>query len=147
MEGRDGMPETIRFKDLELRFLQSKEDTGGSLDVFEMTVQPNARVPVPHHHESWDETIYGLVGVTTWRVDGHDIMVGPGQTAFIKRGVIHSFRNDAQQPTTCLCILSPGVLGPAYFREMAALLANGVPDPARMKETMLRHGLVPVPAA
>jgi hypothetical protein len=29
--------------------------------VFEMTVQPNARVPVPHHHENWDETIYGLV--------------------------------------------------------------------------------------
>jgi quercetin dioxygenase-like cupin family protein len=98
------MPETIRFKDLELRFLQSKEDTGGSLDVFEMTVQPNARVPVPHHHESWDETIHGLVGVTTWRVDGHDIMVGPGQTAFIKRGIVHGFRNDAQQPTTCLML-------------------------------------------
>jgi quercetin dioxygenase-like cupin family protein len=141
------MPETIRFKDLELRFLQSKEDTGGSLDMFEMTVQPNARVPVPHHHESWDETVYGLVGMTTWRVDDHDITVRPGQTAFIKRGVVHGFRNDSQQPATCLCILSPGVLGPAYFREMAALLASGVPDPAKIKETMLRHGLVPAPGA
>jgi len=141
------MPETVRFKDLELRFLQSREDTDGSLDVFEMTVEPNARVPVPHYHKSWDETVYGLTGVTTWRVDGHDIKVGPGQTVFIKRGVIHGFRNDAQEPATCLCILSPGVLGPAYFREMAALLASGAPDPAKMKETMLRHGLVPAPGA
>jgi hypothetical protein len=28
---------------------------------------------------------------------------------------------------------------------MAALLKGGAPDPAKMKETMLRYGLVPVP--
>jgi quercetin dioxygenase-like cupin family protein len=145
MKGDGGMPETIRFDGLELRFLRSKDDTQGSLDLFEMTVQPNARMPVPHYHESWDETIYGLVGVTTWRIDGRDVLVGSGQTVFIRRGVVHGFRNDTQEPATCLCILSPGVLGPAYFREMAALLAGGAPDPARMKETMLRHGLVPAP--
>ena len=54
------MPELIRIGNLELRFLQSKEETGGSLDMFEMTLQPNARMPVPHYHESWDETVYGL---------------------------------------------------------------------------------------
>ncbi|MCW3474542.1 cupin domain-containing protein [Limobrevibacterium gyesilva] len=141
------MPETIRIGGLELRFLHSKEDTGGSLDVFEMTVQPNARMPVPHYHESWDETVYGLAGVTTWRIDGQDVAVGPGQTVFIKRGVVHGFRNGTQEPGTCLCILSPGALGPAYFRDMAALLAAGAPDLAKMKETMLRYGLVPVPTA
>jgi hypothetical protein len=37
------------------------------------------------------------------------------------------------------------VLGPGYFREIAALLAEGAPDPAKMKAIMLRrHGLVPV---
>jgi quercetin dioxygenase-like cupin family protein len=137
------MPETIRFPDLEMRFLQSKDDTAGSLDVFEMTVQPNARVPIPHYHESWDETVYGLAGTTTWRVDGRDISVGPGQTVFISRGVVHGFLNETQEPATCLCILSPGVLGPAYFREMAVLLAGGIPDWREMKETMLRYGLVP----
>jgi len=141
------MPETIRIGGLELRFLQSKDDTGGSLDVFEMTVQPNARVPVPHYHDRWDEIIYGLAGVTVWRVDGHDIEVGPGQTVFIKRGIVHGFRNGAQEPATCLCVLTPGVLGPGYFREMATLLADSPPDPTRMKETMLRHGLIPVPPA
>src|ERR1700743_3555939 len=45
-----GMSEIIRMGGLELRFFQTKEDTGGSLDLFEMTVQPNARVPAPHYH-------------------------------------------------------------------------------------------------
>ena len=90
------MPEVIRIGGLELRFLQSKDDTGGSLDVFEMLVPPDSRMPVPHYHETWDETIYGVAGVTTWSVDGKDFDVGPGQTVFIKRGIVHGFRNDTQ---------------------------------------------------
>lgn len=141
------MSETIRMGGLEVRFLRSKDETAGSLDVFEMTVRPDARMPVPHYHESWDETVYGLAGTTTWRIDGRDVAVTPGQTAFIPRGVVHGFRNDTGEAASCLCVLTPGVLGPAYFREFAALLAGGAPDPARMRETMLRYGLVPVPTA
>jgi quercetin dioxygenase-like cupin family protein len=135
--------ETIRIGGLELRFLQSKETSDNSLDLFEMTVQPNARMPAPHFHENWDETVYGLSGVSTWRVDGRDIELEPGRAVFIKRGVVHGFRNDTLEPTTCLNILTPGVLGPAYFRELAALMAAGAPDPEQMKATMLRHGLIP----
>ena len=138
------MTDLIDIGTLQLKFLQSKETTGGSLDLFEMTLQPNARMPIPHYHESWDETIYGLSGVSTWRIDGKDIDLAPGDTVFIKRGIVHGFTNRSSGPATCLCMLSPGVLGPAYFREMAALLAGGAPDPAKMKETMLRYGLVPV---
>jgi hypothetical protein len=59
------MTETIVAGGLHLRFLQTKDETGGSLDAFEMIVQPKARMPVPHYHESWDETIVGQMGVTT----------------------------------------------------------------------------------
>ena len=137
--------ETIGIGGLELRFLQTKEETGGSLDAFEMTAQPNARMPVAHYHESWDETIYGLSGASTWLLDGRDVVLKPGQSIFIKRGIVHAFRNDTQEAASALCILTPGVLGPGYFREIAAALAGGAPDPAKMKEIMLRHGLVPVP--
>ncbi|QOZ33568.1 cupin domain-containing protein [Bradyrhizobium sp. CCBAU 53421] len=138
------MPDLIDLGTLQLKFLQSKETTGGSVDLFEMTLQPNARMPIPHYHESWDETIYGLSGVSTWRVDGKEIDLAPGESVFIKRGVVHGFTNRSDRPASCLCLLSPGALGPQYFREMAALLAGGTPDPAKMKETMLRYGLVPV---
>ncbi len=141
------MPQTIDLGSLQLRFLQSKEDTDGSIDVFEMTLQPGARMPIPHYHDRWDETIYGLAGITSWRVDGKDIDLAPGETVFIKRGVVHGFTNRSTAPATCLCILNPGVLGPQYFVEMAALLSAGTPDPARMKETMLRYGLIPAPPA
>jgi hypothetical protein len=58
---------------------------------------------------------------------------------------VHGFTNRTSAPATCLCILSPGVLGAQYFRDVAGLLAGGAPDPARMKETMLRYGLIPAP--
>ena len=138
------MIETIRTGGLALEFLHDKDSTAGSVDLFRMTVQPNARMPVPHYHESWDEVAYGLAGIVTFRVDGQDVRVGPGDSVFIRRGVVHAFRNDTQAPATCLCILTPGALGPAYFREIAALAAGGAPDPARMKEVMRRYGLVPV---
>ena len=139
------MLETIRVGGLELRFLQTKDETAGSLDAFEMTVQPNAGVPVAHYHENWDETIYGLTGASTWRVDGRNVVVRSRESTFIKRGIVHAFRNDTQEAASCLCILTPGVLGPGYFREIAALLAEGAPDPTKMKDIMLRHGLVPAP--
>jgi quercetin dioxygenase-like cupin family protein len=138
------VPEKIIIGGLELEFLHSKADTAGSLDLFRMTVQPNAKVPAPHYHESWDEAVYGLSGTLTFCIDGQDVAIGPGQSAFIKRGVVHGFRNDTQQPATCLSVLTPG-LGPEYFREMAALLSTGgPPDMVRLKEIMQRYGLVPV---
>jgi quercetin dioxygenase-like cupin family protein len=140
-----GMPETINLGSLQLKFLQSKDDTAGSLDMFEMTLQPNARMPIPHYHDRWDETIYGLAGTSTWRIDGKDIDLGPGETVFIERDVVHGFTNRSTGPASCLCVLSPGVLGPQYFKEMAGLLSAATPDPARMKETMLRYGLIPAP--
>ena len=141
------MPEIIDLGSLKLRFLQNKDETAGSIDMFEMTLQPNARMPIPHYHDRWDETIYGLDGTTTWKIDGKDIDLGPGETVFIKRGIVHGFTNRTSGPAKCLCTLAPGVLGPQYFRDMAGLLAAGTPDPAKMKETMLRYGLIPAPTA
>src|SRR5260370_9504307 len=113
------MPEIINLGALQLKFLQTKDDTAGSLDMFEMTLQPNARMPIPHYHDRWDETIYGLSGVSTWRIDGRDIDLAPRQTIFIKRGVLHAFTNPSTGPATYLFVLRPGVLCPQYFTVMA----------------------------
>jgi quercetin dioxygenase-like cupin family protein len=51
-------------------------------------------------------------------MDGEDVVLEPGQSIFMKRGIVHGFRNDAQEAASCLCILTPGVLGPGYFREV-----------------------------
>jgi quercetin dioxygenase-like cupin family protein len=141
------MPETIKMGALTLNFLRSKDETGGSLDMFEMIAQPNGRMPVSHYHESWDEAIFGLSGTMTFRVDGKDFAVTPGETVFIPRGIVHGFTNNSGALASCLCTLTPGVLGPGYFHEIAAALGGEAPDPAKMKDIMLRHGLIPVAAA
>ena len=143
------MAETIAVGDLTLRFLHSKDDTSGSLDLFEMTCPPDGRMPVPHYHRDWDETVYGLSGTITFTVDGTPVAIGRGESLFIRRGTVHAFDNRSGAPASCLCVLTPGVLGPAYFRETGAELKAGVaPDPVRMRAIMERHGLIPVaPAA
>jgi quercetin dioxygenase-like cupin family protein len=136
------MPETINLGAIEIRFLRDRHDTAGSLDMFEMTLSPEGRMPVPHHHESWEETVLGLSGTVTYTVEGEPQDIPPGGTLFIPRGRVHGFLNRSGAPATCLVVLTPGVLGPEYFREIGALLA-GPPDPAKAREIMLRHGLVP----
>lgn len=137
------MPELIQVGSMQLRFLRSKHDTGGGLDMFEMTVPPGGRMPIAHYHKDWEETAYGLAGTMTFIIGGETHDVGPGEAVFIPRGVLHSFDNRSDAVATCLSVLTPGVLGPEYFRELAALVAAGPPDPGKMSEVMLRHGLVP----
>jgi quercetin dioxygenase-like cupin family protein len=140
-----GMLETVRTGGLEMRFFQTKDTTDGSLDLFEMTLLPNAHMPVAHHHESWDETVQGLEGTTTWIVDGVERTLHPGESLFIKRGVVHAFRNDTRETAKVLSVLTPGVLGIQYFRDMAELLAVTPPEWEKMKALMLRNGLIPQP--
>jgi Cupin domain len=76
-------------------------------------------------------------------MDGEEVVLEPGQSIFMKRVIVHGFRNDTQEAASCLCILTPAVLGPGYFRDIAGLLSQVAPDPAKTKEIMLRYGLHP----
>jgi hypothetical protein len=46
-----------------------------------------------------------------------------------------------------LAVLTPGILGPEFFREIGAIVGSSAPpDPAKMAACMNRHGLIPAPA-
>ncbi len=140
--------EEIRIGQLAIRFLLEGEASGGSVAVFEFDVPAAARVPIAHSHDGYEETIYGLEGVLTWTLGGERTEVGSGEVLCIPRGVVHRFDNDHGVDAKMLAIVSPGILGPDYFREMAAVIkaaANGPPDPAALAEVMRRHGLTPAP--
>ena len=140
------MAERIQIGPLVLDFLRSKDDTDGSLDLMRMRVPHEGQMPVPHYHRDWDETVYGLEGELVFTVEGKEHLVRPGDTLFIQRGQVHGFDNRSGADAVCLAALTPGVLGPTYFRELAALIAKGKPDEAVVREIMQRHGLVPVDA-
>jgi quercetin dioxygenase-like cupin family protein len=138
--------EMIRLgHNLNVRFLATSEDSGGSVAVFELMVPGALRLPAPaHSHDHYEETIYGLEGVVTWTVNGVPIEVGPGQAMCIPRGAVHRFDNLGSRDARQLCVISPGAIGPQYFREVAAVTAaGGPPDKAKLIEIMRRHGLTP----
>ena len=136
--------ESIRAGQIEIRFLLESKDSNGQLAMFEFTVPAGARVPAPHSHTHYDETIYGLEGVMTFTVNGQPVDIAPGETCFIPRGAVHGFNNLQTSAAKALAVVTPALIGPDYFREMAAIInAGGPPDLERIKAVMIKHGLVP----
>ena len=139
-------PETIRVGQIEIRFLLESKDSHGQLAMFEFTVPAGAKVPVPHSHERYDETIYGLEGVLTFTVNGQPVDIAAGDTCFIPRGAVHGFNNLKPSDAKALAVVTPALIGPEFFREMAAIInAGGPPDVEKLKAVMSKHGLVPTP--
>lgn len=138
--------EVIRVGQIEIRFLLEGKDTNGQLAVFEFTVPAGAKVPMPHYHERYDETIYGLEGLMTFTINGQAKDIAPGEAAFIPRSAVHGFNNLKPTTAKALAVVTPALIGPEFFREVADIVnAGGPPDPEKIKAVMLRHGLVPVP--
>lgn len=139
-------PEIICVGQIEIRFLLEGKNSNSQLAAFEFTVPAGAKVPVPHSHERYDETIYGLQGVVTFTVNGRVTEVASGETLFIPRGAVHGFNNLKPANAKALAVVTPALIGPEFFREMAAIInAGGPPDVEKFKAVMARHGLVPAP--
>jgi quercetin dioxygenase-like cupin family protein len=137
--------ETIQLGALAVRFHVDADESGASVSVFECMAPANARMPAPHSHDEFDETVYGLDGVTTFTVGGERTDLNPGEALFISRRVIHGFSNEGGVDARFLAVISPGLLGSRYFREVAAVVAGGPPDIEKLGEVMRRHGLTPAP--
>ena len=140
--------EEIRIGQLAIRFLVESDDSGGTASAFEFDVPVGAKLPIAHSHDAYEETIYGVRGVLTWTIEGTAVDVGPGEAVCIRRGEVHRFDNNRGEDATALAIVTPGILGPDYFRDLAAVVqaaAGGPPDPAELGAVMRRHGLTPAP--
>src|SRR5260221_61911 len=135
--------EMIRIGQIEVRFLLESAETNGSLAMFEFTVPVGARVPMPHSHERYDETIYGLEGLITFTVNGKAVHIGPGESCFIPRGAVHGFDNLKETNAKGLAVVTPALIGPDFFKESAAIVnAGGPPDIDKLRSVLAKHGLV-----
>jgi quercetin dioxygenase-like cupin family protein len=123
-------------------------ESGGTVAIHEFEVASGAGLPLPHSHDAYEETIYGIAGTITFTVEGTPTDIGPGDALCIQRGTVHFFANNGDEAATALAIITPGILGADYFREIKAVVeaaAGGQPDPAAIGEVMRRHGLTPAP--
>jgi quercetin dioxygenase-like cupin family protein len=135
----------IQVGQIGIRFLLEAADTNGALAMFEFTVPVAAKMPLPHFHKLYDETIYGVEGVVTFTVEGKTVDIAPGESCFVPRGAVHSFTNLQQTNFKALAVITPALLGPDFFEEAAAIVnVGGPPDVNKLNAVMARHGLVAV---
>jgi quercetin dioxygenase-like cupin family protein len=137
--------ETITIGPLGIRFLLTGNDSNNNASVFEVLVPSGQKLAAPaHKNNEYEEILYGIEGVLTWTVNGTPIDVGPGQALCIPRGAVHRFDNFGSEDAKQLVVISPAIMGPAYFREASAAIgaaAGGPPDRAKMAELFQRHGM------
>jgi quercetin dioxygenase-like cupin family protein len=136
----------ITVGEFAVRFLVEAAASNGTASVFECYVPAGASMPAPHSHDAFEETIYGVKGATTWTIDGQTMEIGLGEALCVPRGAVHGFRNQGAADAMYLVIATPGVLKPAYFREIGNVLAacaGGPPDHRALAEVMHRHGVTP----
>jgi quercetin dioxygenase-like cupin family protein len=139
------MHRTIRVGEMSVTFLKTRHETEGAFDLFELTIPPFARIPLPHIHRKYDETIFGVDGTMTWTLRDQPMEVRRGTTLFIPRGTPHFYANCTHTTARILCLQTPGVMGPEYYLEIAALFrANRHPDLAGIGAVMTRYGVVPI---
>ncbi|MGH7015373.1 MAG: cupin domain-containing protein [Stellaceae bacterium] len=135
----------VKIGQLEVRYLMDGTVTGAGVGMFELTVQPGARVPPAHSHSGNEEIVYVLEGTLRYTVDNEMRDLKPGDRMYTPRGSVHAFSNPHDRPARALIILTPDI-GAQYFRDVAAVIgAAGGPNPATMADVMNRYGLVLAP--
>lgn len=132
-----------------ITFTVEAEHSNGTVTVARCDVPHGAGMPVAHSHDGFEETFYGVEGVTTIVVDGRETKLGPGDTLCVPRGAVHTFASE-DGDAAFLAIATPGLFGPEYFLELKAVMDGagaGPPDPQAVTAVMRRHGLTPAAPA
>ncbi len=138
------MHETIRVGEMGVTFHLSRHETGGALDMFELTIPPLVSVVVPHIHSNYDEMVLGMEGITTWTLKDQIIVLRSGERLVIPKGIPHFFANLHETPARIVCLQTPGVMGPEYYLEIAPHYQSRDPDVAAIGDVMNRYGVIPV---
>ena len=113
--------EEIRVGEMVIRFVLEGDESGGSVAVFEFDVPAGAKVAQPTATTATTRRSTG-----SWeRRPGRSKAFRrrrPRRCALHPRGAIHHFDNKHDADAKALAIVTPGILGPDFFREVAAVL-------------------------
>ncbi len=116
------------------------ELTGGKLTLW-TEITPPGGGPPPHYHLNEDETFHVLEGRVAFLIDGAWREVGPGGSAFMAPGVVHTFKNVGDQPSRMLLTTEPSGFEKFFARCAAEFAKPGGPDMSRVIEIGVEHGI------
>jgi mannose-6-phosphate isomerase-like protein (cupin superfamily) len=117
-------------------------DGYGPYSAAEILVPAGFRGPIPHAHDTFDESLYVLEGRLLAGVEYDEPAEAPaGSLLSALRGTRHFFSNPFDEPARVLGFWSPPAAGLQFMKAIgAALPAAGPPDPDLMRELYERHG-------
>jgi quercetin dioxygenase-like cupin family protein len=138
-----GEGELARLGDSSATLKASGDDGDGHLAVIELDFAPGGPGPVPHRHERMTDSFYVLEGELTLVLGEGAQPALPGTYVVVPPGVVHAFRNDADERVRVLNVMVPAGLE-RYLPEVAAAMQPGeAPDPAVMAAIASRYDFHP----
>jgi len=97
----------IEAPGMRIQFLIEGHETNDSISIFRCDFEAGARGPMPHSHDRFDNTVYGVSGTVTEVVDEVPHRLGPGDVLHVPRGVVH--RTVIKEAATVLAISTPAL--------------------------------------
>jgi mannose-6-phosphate isomerase-like protein (cupin superfamily) len=128
-----------------ITFLATSADTDGEAVVIETVVQPDGFVAAAHVHPNQEERFEILSGMLGLKVDGEEIVAGPGETSTVPAGTPHRFWNAGDDEVRFRCEVRPALQFEQLLETMFALAADGktnrkgMPNPLRLAVIARAH--------
>lgn len=124
----------------EVTILLDSEQTGGRQTMWLEVTPPNGGPP-PHFHINDDETFHVLEGRVSFFLDRAWHEIGPGGSAFVPRGQLHTFKNVGATASRMLLSTSPAGFDVFFARCAEEFAKPNGPDMARVFEIAAEHGI------
>ena len=113
--------------------------TDGAFAVFEDVVRPGAG-PARHLHRDQDETFFVEDGRFDFEIEGTLIHAGPGDIAFVPKGVVHAFKNVGADHGRLRFMFTPAGESEAMFRAFLAAAHKRPLTLETMNEIAMNYG-------
>ena len=114
------------------------EETGGAFCLLADEPRPGWSLP-PHRHRNESETIHIVEGEFELEIEGERRVLGPGDTAHVPRGAVHSGGTLGDRPGRRVIVFSPaGIEG--FFLETGTTEPEAPTDLQAALTSAERHG-------
>lgn len=131
---------TLRALGDEVQLHLTGADTDGQYSMFTVITAPGGGPP-PHVHDNEDEWFHVIEGKVGFLSGGAWTEVGPGGSAYLSRGVAHTFKNLGDAPSRMLVHTAPAGFED-FFAELADACAGAeAPDMEQVVAVSARHGI------
>ncbi len=137
---RPGNGRVLRAFGEEVTILLDGEQTAGRQSMWLETTPPGGGPPL-HFHINDDETFHVLEGRVAFFQDSKWQEVGPGGTAFVPRGQVHTFKNVGDGNLRMLLVTAPAGFDVFFSRCAEEWARPGGPDMSRIFQIAAEHGI------